>query len=234
MVQCSCVQSVVLTGGEEVESEVCSSQIVQCAMCAVCSIVVYTAQCAMNSAQCTVCSIHSVQSVVLTGGGEVKSKVCNSCTARTGYCLRIVKYYSVHCTVSRVLCWLVVEKWRALCAIVNSLIYSYSMYYVCTTSNRALCAECCVDWWWRSGDLLTNFIIAPLPLSPQALNFFLKNFTFCFLRKKITFLIKFGRILWFSELSLHIFYSQSDRKYFKNLPYFWCLNLIWAGRARWI
>ena len=68
----------VLTGGEEVESEVCSSQIVQCAMCAVCSIVVYTAQCAMNSAQCTVCSIHSVQSVVLTGGGEVENEECTS------------------------------------------------------------------------------------------------------------------------------------------------------------
>ena len=61
-----------------------------------------------------------------------------------------------------------------LCCFLVHSVHTVQCSAVCT-----LCAECCVDWWWRSGDLLTNFIIAPLPpsLTPSSK-------LFPFLRKK--------------------------------------------------
>ena len=57
-----------------------------------------------------------------------------------------------------------------------------------------LCAECCVDWWWRSGDLLTNFIIAPLPpsLTPSSK-------LFPFLRKNSLFYLNFNSKYFFKR-----------------------------------
>ena len=69
MVQCSYVQGVVLIGDGELEKRsvqysTCTMYRVLCVQCAVLIDGVY-------------CTLHSVQSVVLTCGGEVESKVCN-------------------------------------------------------------------------------------------------------------------------------------------------------------